>query len=171
LRQDPKTIDGLDVKSVNERRFIARLELLGHLAESNERELLGEIAASLHEEVASMNPENFVVRPHREMVAKFTQSDAWSSIDEATRNRLAEKLAPLPTQLPSEHQATGTAEGLVSGLACPTGFPEGGRKGFELCPITSVATRGVLRNADSTVTARSETLGTKELNRDGNLGH
>ena len=106
FRQDPKTIDGLDVKSVNERRFIARLELLGHLAESNERELLGEIAASLHEEVASMNPENFVVRPHREMVAKFTQSDAWNSIDEATRNRLAEELAPLPNQLPSEHQAT-----------------------------------------------------------------
>lgn len=106
FRQDPKTIDGLDVKSVNERRFIARLELLGHLAESNERELLGEIAASLHEEVASMNPENFVIRPHREMVAKFTQSDAWSSIDEATRNRLAEELAPLPNQLPSEHQAT-----------------------------------------------------------------
>ena len=106
FRQDPKTIDGLDVKSVNERRFIARLELLGHLAESNERELLGEIAASLHEEVASMNPENFVVRPHREMVAKFAQGDAWSSIDEATRNRLAEELAPLPNQLPSEHQAT-----------------------------------------------------------------
>ena len=106
FRQDPKTIDGLDVKSVNERRFIARLELLGHLAESNERELLGEIAASLHEEVASMNPENFVVRPHREMVAKFTQSDAWNSIDEATRNRLAEELAQLPNQLPSEHQAT-----------------------------------------------------------------
>ena len=106
FRQDPKTIDGLDVKSVNERRFIARLELLGHLAESNESELLGEIAASLHEEVASMNPENFVVRPHREMVAKFTQSDAWSAIDEATRNRLADELAPLPNQLPSEHQAT-----------------------------------------------------------------
>lgn len=106
FRQDPKTIDGFDVKSVNERRFIARLELLGHLAESNESELLGEIAASLHEEVASMNPENFVVRPHREMVAKFTQSDAWSAIDEATRNRLADELAPLPNQLPSEHQAT-----------------------------------------------------------------
>ena len=106
FRQDPKTIDGLDVKSVNERRFIARLELLGHLAESNESVVLGEIAASLHEEVASMNPENFVVRPHREMVAKFTQSDAWSAIDEATRNRLADELAPLPNQLPSEHQAT-----------------------------------------------------------------
>ena len=63
----------------------------------------------------------------------------------------------------SAKRILGTAEGLVSGLACPTGFPEGGRKGFELCPITSAATRGVLRNADSTVTARSETLGTKEF--------
>ena len=106
FRQDPKTIDGLDVKSVNERRFIARLELLGHLAGSNEAALVGEIAASLHQEVASMNPENFVVRPHREMVMKYAQSDAWSSIDEATRNRLAVELAPLPNQLPSENQAT-----------------------------------------------------------------
>ena len=35
--------------------------------------------------------------------------------------------------------------------------------GFELCPITSAATGGVLRNADSVVTARSETPGIGEF--------
>jgi len=106
FRQDPKTADVLGAKSINERRFIARLELLSHLNESNEIELRGEIVASLHEEVASMNPENFVVRPHRELVAKYALSEAWDSIDEATHTQLAEEIAPLPNQLPSEHQAT-----------------------------------------------------------------
>ena len=43
------------------------------------------------------------------------------------------------------------------------GSPDDSRKGFELCPITSAATRVRLRNADSVVTTRSETLGTKEV--------
>lgn len=106
FNQDPKTVDPAVQKSVNERRFIARLELLGLLASAGETELLDELRASLHQEVASMNPENFVVRPHRELVDKFAQSNAWDLIDADTQARIAGEIAPLPNQLPAEHIET-----------------------------------------------------------------
>ena len=61
--------------------FSTRLELLHALdgieGLGDER---AEIAATLRETVASMNPDNFLVRPHLELVERFRTSEAWEEI-------------------------------------------------------------------------------------------
>ena len=82
FRQDPKQADGADMKSVNERRFLARLELARQLKGTDNEPLVDEIVNYLHDEVASMNVDNFVVRPHRQVVEKFAERDAWAEIED-----------------------------------------------------------------------------------------
>ena len=49
-----------------------------------------------------MNTENFVVRPHRELVEKYSAEEAWSSVDVNDVDALAHTVATLPTELPAE---------------------------------------------------------------------
>lgn len=104
FNQNPAVTEGALVQSVSEKRFCARLELLQLLQKDGEQqeELRGDVAALLHEEVASMNTENFVVRPHRRLVEKFGKAEAWSSVDDDEVSALAHTVARLPTELDAE---------------------------------------------------------------------
>ncbi|MDE0067521.1 MAG: hypothetical protein OXN44_11705, partial [Acidimicrobiaceae bacterium] len=92
-------------KSLSEILFSARLELLQTLdsvvALGDER---AEIAATLHRTVESMNPDNFLVRPHLELVERFSTLAAWDSVSLADLAELNERVAKLPDRLDADSE-------------------------------------------------------------------
>ncbi|MBM6401435.1 DEAD/DEAH box helicase family protein [Phycicoccus sonneratiae] len=77
--QDLPGSQGQSQKSLSQRLFEARLGLVTALGD-NEPDLRSSTVTTLHEVVAGMNLENFVVRPHRRTVEKYTSADAWNQI-------------------------------------------------------------------------------------------
>jgi len=123
FRQNPEGTEGSTAESLGKRLFKRRLELMTVLdmkftasdygevveeaAESyaeprSETELRKFLAELLRTEVAAMNLNNFVVRPNRRWVEKFSQANAWKSLPVETVVELAEKVAGLPTELESD---------------------------------------------------------------------
>lgn len=45
-----------------------------------------------------MNIDNFVVRPHRRVVERFQEEDAWNDIGDDSRHELIDEVAPLPSE-------------------------------------------------------------------------
>lgn len=62
-------------------------------------QLRGELAVFLHEIVAGMNVNNFVVRPQRRSVEKYAQADAWRSLGLDDLRALANDVANLPSEV------------------------------------------------------------------------
>ena len=100
LPADPSGSAGL-----SELIFKARLELVQQLDAildlGDER---AEVAGVLRETIASMNPDNFLVRPHLELVEKFRETEAWESVTIGDLAKMADRLATLPDQLDPEHE-------------------------------------------------------------------
>ena len=92
--------DKTGVKSLGEMLFSTRLELLQALGSiesfGDER---AEVAATLHEAVKSMNPNNFLVRPHLELVERFSSLAAWEAVSLEDLAALNDRVAKLPDQL------------------------------------------------------------------------
>ena len=65
-------------------------------------ELRGEVAEGLRGEVASMNPENFVVRPKRALVEKYGKAEAWVSLAAESVEELSSEVAGLPAEKEAE---------------------------------------------------------------------
>ena len=105
FRQDLAQADKASGKSLNEILFSARLELLRELGAvvtlGDER---AEIAATLHKAVTSMNPDNFLVRPHLELVERFSSRSAWDTASLTDLAALNDRIAKLPDQLDPEHE-------------------------------------------------------------------
>ncbi len=93
--EDPPTIEGTVGESLSARLFKARLDLVGALdarsregaGREGEAGLRGEAAERLRAEVAAMNVENFLVRPHRRLVETYAAPAAWDAgaLDEDAR--------------------------------------------------------------------------------------
>jgi len=60
------------------------------------------ICNQLHGEVTSMNVDNFIVRPHREYVERFSKREEWADLDNEKIGELMHHVAGLPTELPEE---------------------------------------------------------------------
>lgn len=124
--QDIPATEGALGESLAKRLFKARLELIAALdargaaeggANANEprspappghpetdAEVRAQIAALLHQEVAAMNLDNFVVRPHRRAVEKYAQAGAWARLGQAELSELAGEVAGLPTGRDPENE-------------------------------------------------------------------
>jgi type I restriction enzyme R subunit len=117
--QNPAHSDGSASEPLNTRLFKARLEMIAELDKKlvtghqvaegadyqfNEAQLRSELAAFLHQNVAAMNLDNFVVRPQRKSVEKYAKSDAWQKLGSDDFNELAQNLAGLPTELLDEDE-------------------------------------------------------------------
>jgi type I restriction enzyme R subunit len=97
--------EGSTVVPLGEQVFKARLELVQQLdAIAGLGDERAEVAGLLRERIASMNADNFLVRPHLELVEKFSQEGAWESITIGDLAAMADKLASLPDQLDPEHE-------------------------------------------------------------------
>ena len=64
------------------------------------------LAESLRRHVAACPSDNFLVRPHLELVERFGQPGAWSQLDADAREILASTIAPLPSALPEQEGDT-----------------------------------------------------------------
>lgn len=121
--QNPETTDGSLGDSLGTRLFKSRLSLVSELdkklAENNDcdvgteaREIYGEpkteaevrflVAEMLHSEIASMNPDNFVVRPKRRLVEKYSKPEAWLKLSGEALSELSHEVAGLPSELQPE---------------------------------------------------------------------
>jgi type I restriction enzyme R subunit len=112
--QDAPAVEGSIAESLSARLFRTRLELIAGL-DSRLREgrathaeaetaLRQDIAGLLHTEVAAMNVDNFIVRPHRRLVETFATAQAWADLPQSARDDLSAHLAGLPTELDPEKQ-------------------------------------------------------------------
>ncbi len=87
--------------SLSQRIFTKRLELAQSLKNKDEslQLLSGKLKDILHEQVAGMSVDNFIVRPHRREVEKFSDRKAWDNIDAQEFLEITNKLAPLPSEV------------------------------------------------------------------------
>jgi type I restriction enzyme R subunit len=117
--QDVPSVEGALGASLSQRLFTRRLELIQELDRqpigsaqegstlspdypSNDREVRQLTAQLLQTEVAAMNPENFLVRPRRQLVERYSQPDNWHSLSPEAIKELSQQVAGLPTQIESE---------------------------------------------------------------------
>ena len=114
FKQNPETVEGSSGESLGKRLFKTRLELISALdrklsekleeAADKDAELRRETANLLHEEVAAMNVENFVVRAKRRLVEKYAKPDAWGDLKMEAFAELAHEVAGLPSELEPEDE-------------------------------------------------------------------
>lgn len=107
--QNPQEVEGTAGESLSARLFKARLQLAQALGSGEVEEAASEpatdedvrasVAAALQREIAYMNVENFVVRPHRQTVETYSLPDAWKDVSEEEVEELGHVLAGLPTEL------------------------------------------------------------------------
>ncbi len=120
--QYPDTSDGSTSESLSTRLFKARLDVIGALDNRlatqkkvgepqasygdhpSEEQLRADVAAVLHERVAAIKVDNFVVRPHRQPVEKFAQAEAWKVLGTEDVLELRSRVADLPTELADEDE-------------------------------------------------------------------
>jgi type I restriction enzyme R subunit len=121
--QNPASGDGATAESLTTRLFKARLDLiaeLDRLAQQGETaqeatagalgghptlaEMRTATANLLHQRVAGMNVNNFVVRPQRQVVEHYAKADAWKLLAAEDHDTLAQRVAGLPSQLSDDDE-------------------------------------------------------------------
>lgn len=116
--------EGSASDSLGKRLFSSRLELIGTLdqqsgvagsgmvkepaAVSSDPETNDAVRRSLTDllrsEVAAMNLDNFVVRPRRRLIEKYTKPESWASLPTEALAELAHEVAGLPNELDPENE-------------------------------------------------------------------
>lgn len=122
--QDVPGTEGYSAKPLAKRLFEARLDLIAALndrlqetptvaadetpaAEVNPRtdeEVRQAVVELLQREVAAMNLNNFIVRPHRRLVEKYANPEAWNTLTAENLAELSHEIAGLPTELTPEKE-------------------------------------------------------------------
>ncbi len=112
--QNPDAVDGASADSLSKRLFKARLELISALdnklagtgaeGENKEVNLRKDTASFLRNEITSMNLENFVVRPKRRLIEKYSKEEPWLELNQESFAELAHNVAGLPTQQEAEDE-------------------------------------------------------------------
>ena len=117
---NPELTEASTAKSLSERLFAARIDLVRALDEK-EGKAVGLSAGAqtpysaggepppseaviregalktLQDTVIGLNPDNFLVRQHRRAVEKYREPRAWQPIDDEKRKELVDEIAPLPS--------------------------------------------------------------------------
>lgn len=135
--QNIPATEGALGESLGKRLFNARLELIGELdskpSDANRNvareqrapphghpesadEVRAQTAALLHREVASMNLDNFVVRPRRRVVEKYAKPESWGILSPEDLLVLSHQVAGLPAELDPENEEAKRFDLLVLNL-------------------------------------------------------
>ena len=133
--QNPETTDGTLGDSLSTRLFKSRLELLSEIDRKLESDIKGgaetlaiygepkteaevrfSIAEMLHSEISSMNLDNFVVRPKRRLVEKYSRTEAWIKLSNEDLSELSHEVAGLPLELQPEAEEAKRFDLLVLNL-------------------------------------------------------
>jgi type I restriction enzyme R subunit len=108
--ENPEGVESAVQESLGKKIFKQRLNLLLQLQQSDYRAttgdsgLRGSLESILHGEVTLMNPDNFIVRPHRRHLEKFSQRGKWSALNAEDELEVRLHLAGLPAELPQEDE-------------------------------------------------------------------
>jgi type I restriction enzyme R subunit len=117
---NPELKEAGSAKSLSERLFAARLDLVlgldekkakqggfsagdqqpydpGGDAAPSEEAVRADALKTLQDTVGGLNLDNFIVRQHRRAVEKYRIPEAWQDINDETREELVEEIAPLPS--------------------------------------------------------------------------
>lgn len=94
--ENPDRAESAGSAPIGERLFRARLDLVAELDGAKHEGDLG-LRDRLHAEVAGMNIDNFIVRPHRREVESFQARTAWDKLDADAREALSARVAGLPS--------------------------------------------------------------------------
>ncbi len=102
FNQNPQIADGAVADSLAKRLFVRRVELVGEIDKRGGENaplqaVRSDTAACLHEEVAAMSLDNFIVRPKRLFVEHYAEKAAWESLSDADRTDLINEVAGLPS--------------------------------------------------------------------------
>ena len=134
FNQHPDISDGASGDSLSKRLFVARVELISALdgltqlpgydgASNGVAEaakpyeaapgLRDAVAAMLQAEVAGMTPANFIVRPKRRLVEKYSQPEAWRRLGLDARAELTGEVAGLPSTVTDDDIAAKQFDALI----------------------------------------------------------
>lgn len=108
--QNPDFKEGKASEPLSTRLFKTRLELIaeldssftyGQLKERDSEEFVvrESTAAYLHQQVSAMNPDNFVVRPKRLYVERYSKPESWKQLTKDAKHELETQIANLPTEV------------------------------------------------------------------------
>ncbi|MBA9001159.1 DEAD/DEAH box helicase family protein [Thermomonospora cellulosilytica] len=107
-----KAAEGAVARSISEKIFRARLDVLRALdaqspppplpddipdGTAGPGDLRWALADRLRLQVLGMNPDNFLVRPHRRQVQTYSNPESWQRLTESVVAEIAEHLAALPS--------------------------------------------------------------------------
>ncbi|MBS1169710.1 MAG: type restriction protein res subunit [Burkholderiaceae bacterium] len=121
--QNPDFSEGSSTESLSTRLFKARLEIIAGLdanlfagtgveepppppygEQLTMNQVRNDTAALLHQTVAAMKLDNFVVRPQRRHVEKFAKAATWEKLGKGDIQELSTHVAGLPTELTDEDE-------------------------------------------------------------------
>lgn len=103
FNQTVEETDTVPPESLTTRLFKTRLKLT-ELIGNTDPNLQQTIINYLHQHVATMESDNFLVRRHLQTVEEFANRDRWHQLTPDDRNILAEQLASLPNSLFTENR-------------------------------------------------------------------
>lgn len=97
--ENPNMVEPSMAAPIGERLFKSRLDLITEINsdKEEERDLRRSLIERLQLEVSGINPDNFIVRPHRRAVERFQVQEAWNTLDVDAINALKSEIAGLPT--------------------------------------------------------------------------
>lgn len=113
--QNPDFKEGRAAEPLSTRLFKTRLELISELDASftygqarekdpEEHMVRESTAAYLHQQVAAMNTDNFVVRPKRLYVERYSKPESWEQLSSDAKQELETQVANLPTSIVDEDE-------------------------------------------------------------------
>jgi type I restriction enzyme R subunit len=110
FNQNPQMADGSVAESLAKRLFVQRVELVGEIdkregEDGQLKPLRSDTAGRLHQEVAAMSLDNFIVRPKRLFVEHYAEKAAWESLSDHDRADLINEVAGLPSGLADDDLA------------------------------------------------------------------
>lgn len=106
--QNPNVSDGASAEPLGTRLFKARLDMIFAIdrKEAGEDELMlrKDTASMLHQTVAAMKVDNFVVRPRRKYVDVFAKPSSWEVLTPEDHYDLRANVAGLPSELTDDDE-------------------------------------------------------------------
>lgn len=120
--ENPEGVESGVQESLAKRIFKQRVKLLVNLQHpeypitEEERGVQEGVTAALHGEVSLMNPENFIVRPHRRHLEKYGKREHWQQLTPEDVLDLNIHLAGLPAELPKEDETAKRFDLLILNL-------------------------------------------------------
>jgi type I restriction enzyme R subunit len=120
--ENPEGVESASQESLGKKIFKQRLNLLLQLQQPDypatdaEHRLRGSLEDTLHAEVAVMNPDNFIVRPHRRHLEKYAGREQWTNLSQEDALEVMLHLAGLPAELPQEDETAKRFDLLILNL-------------------------------------------------------